>query len=197
MSIQLKSCENSMQIDTLILPAAPQANNRKRFGEVDQPAPALLPEEAVAWIDDLVQGGKKICNVNISQPGDALAAPELLFLLLDLLQIQHSDCPVKLTTIGLDAASLAQELADKHVTQVNLCVEAVDIDILKKIYSWIRPGKKTVPLSEVIPFLLQEQKEAITALKQAGINVNIYTTIYPGINDHHMNTLAETLVSWG
>ena len=37
-----------MRIKSLILPAAPQANNRKRFGEIDKPDPALLPEEAVA-----------------------------------------------------------------------------------------------------------------------------------------------------
>ncbi len=191
------SCTKTMQINTLILPAAPQVNNRKSFGEIDKPAPALFPDEAIAWIDDLIKRGKKVFSVNICDPGDALAAPDTLFSLLGLLEEKHPDCPVKLTTIGLNAASLAKDLADKKVTQVNLCIEAVEKDILKKIYTWIRPGKKTLPLPQAIPLLLQEQKEAITALKQAGINVNIYTTIYPGINDHHINTLAETLVSWG
>jgi nitrogen fixation protein NifB len=197
MSTQLKSCENSMQIDTLILPATPQANNRKRFGEIDKPGPALLPDEAVAWIDDLVKGGKKILNVNIFQPGDALAAPEALFLLLDLLKEKHPDCPVKLTTIGLNATSLAGDLADKGVIQVNLCIEAVSTDISKKIYSWIRPSKRTVPLPTATALLLEEQKNAISALKKAGIQVNIYTTVYPGINADHIETLAETLASWG
>ncbi len=186
-----------MEIDTLILPAAPQVNNRKRFGEIEKSSPALLPKEAVAWIADLSKGGKEILNVNISQPGDALAAPDLLFLLLDLLKEKYPDCSVKLTTIGLHATSLAEKLAEKGIVQVNLCVEAVSTDILKKIYSWIRPSKKTIPLPEATAFLLQEQEKAITALKEAGIKVNIYTTIYPGINDTHISTLAQTLASWG
>ncbi len=192
-----KPCEQSMRIKNLILPAAPQANNKKRFGEIDKPDPALLPDETVAWIGDLVKGGKEIHGVNICGPGDALADPNTLFLLLDLLKEKYPNCPVKLTTIGLNVAPLAADLASKTITQVNLQVEAVSLDILKKIYAWIRPDKRTVPLPEVIAFLLQEQERAITALNDAGIPVNIQTTIYPGINDEHINAIAEKAASWG
>ncbi|MCW5204139.1 MAG: radical SAM protein [Candidatus Electrothrix communis] len=190
-------CEQSMRIKSLILPAAPQANNKKRFGEIDKPDPALLPDEAIAWIGDLVKGGKKIHGVNISGPGDALADQNTLFFLLDLLKEKYPDCPVKLTTIGLNAASLAADLASKGITQVNLQVEAASTDIVKKIYAWIRPDKRTVPLPEAIEFLFQEQGKAIVALKDSGISVNIQTTIYPGINDEHIAPLAEKAVSWG
>ncbi|CAK8717390.1 Radical SAM protein [Candidatus Electrothrix laxa] len=192
-----KPCEKSMQIKSLILPAAPQANNRKRFGEIEQPDPALLPDEAVAWIGDLIKGGKEINGVNISGPGDPLADPNTLFRLLDLLKEKYPDCPVKLTSIGLNVAPLAADLASKGITQVDLQVEAVSADILKKIYLWIRPGKRTVPLPEIIDFLFQEQGKAIAALKDAGISVNIQTTIYPGINDEHIAPLAEKVASWG
>ncbi|MCI5139105.1 MAG: radical SAM protein, partial [Candidatus Electrothrix sp. AR1] len=192
-----KPCEQSMRIKSLILPAAPQANNKKRFGEINKPDPALLPDEAIAWIGDLVKGGKEIHGVNICGPGDALADPNTLFSLLDLLKEKYPDCPVKLTTIGLNVAPLAEDLASKGIIQVNLQVEAVSLDILKKIYAWIRPDKRTVPLPEVIAFLLQEQERAITALKEAGIPVNIQTTIYPGINDEHISAVAEKVTSWG
>ncbi|CAK8713252.1 nitrogen fixation protein NifB [Candidatus Electrothrix aarhusensis] len=192
-----KACGKSMQIESLILPAAPQANNRKRFGEIDTPDPALLSNEALAWISDLIKGGKEVNGINISGPGDALAAPDTLFFLLDLLKEKHPDCPVKLTTIGLNAAPLAADLADKGIAQINLQIEAVSADILKKIYLWIRPDKRTVPLHEVIEFLLQEQERTITALKSAGIRVNIQTTVYPGVNDEHIAPLAEKAASWG
>ncbi|WP_339137258.1 MAG: NifB/NifX family molybdenum-iron cluster-binding protein [Candidatus Electrothrix sp. GW3-4] len=192
-----KPCEKSMQIDSLILPAAPQANNRKRFGEIDKPAPALLPDEALAWMGDLIKGGKKIDSMNICGPGDALAAPETLLPLLDLLKEKYPNCPIKLTTIGLNAAALAADLASKGISQVHLQIEAVSADILKKIYTWIRPGKRTVPLPEIIDFLLQEQEKAIAALNKAGIKVNIQTTIYPGINDEHLTAIAEKAASWG
>ena len=195
--ISKKPCEKSMQIKNLILSAAPQANNRKRFGEVKKPDPALLPDEAVAWIGDLIKGGKEINGINISGPGDALAAPHTLLFLLDLLKEKYPNCPVKLTTIGLNVALLAADLANKGLTLVNLQVEAVSLDTLKMIYAWIRPDKRTVPLPEVIAFLLQEQERAITALKDAGIRVNIQTTIYPGINDEHISAIAEKAASWG
>ncbi|MGB5685713.1 MAG: radical SAM protein [Candidatus Electrothrix sp.] len=192
-----KACEKSMRIKSLILSAAPQANNRKRFGEIEQPDPALLPDEAVAWIGDLIKGGKEIDRINISGPGDPLADPNTLFRLLDLLKEKYSACPVKLTTIGLSVAPLAADLASKGIIQVDLQVEAVSLDILKKTYAWIRPDKRTIPLPEVIAFLLQEQERAITALNDAGIRVNIQTTIYPGINDEHISAIAEKAASWG
>ncbi len=186
-----------MRIYSLVLPAAPQANNKKRFGEIDKPDPAFLPDEAVAWIGDLVKGGKEIHGVNISGPGDPLADPNTLFFLLDLLKEKYPDCPAKLTTIGLNVAPLAADLASKGIIQVNLQVEAVSLDILKKIYAWIRPDKRTVPLPDAIAFLLQEQERAITALNDAGIRVNIQTTIYPGINDEHISAIAKKAASWG
>ena len=190
-------CEQSILIESLILPAAPQANNKKRFGETDKPDPALLPDEAIAWIGDLTKGGKEINGINISGPGDALASPDTLLFLLDLLKEKYPNCPVKLTTIGLNVAPLAADLASKTITQVNLQVEAISLDTLKKIYAWIRPDKRTVPLPEVIAFLLQEQERAIAALNDAGIPVNIQTTIYPGINDEHISAIAEKAASWG
>ncbi|MCW5213245.1 hypothetical protein VU04_10100, partial [Desulfobulbus sp. TB] len=67
----------------------------------------------------------------------------------------------------------------------------------KKIYAWIRPGKKTVPLDEAVEFLRVEQKMAITALTGAGIRVNILTTVYPGINDGHIAVLTEKVADYG
>ena len=187
---QKNPCEQSMLINSLILPAAPQANSRKRFGEREKIDPALLPAEAMTWIAELVKGGKEICGVNICGPGTPLAAPEVLFTLLDLLQKQYPDYRLKITDIGLGGSLLAKDLAAKGIAQVDLQVEAVSLDIMKKIYAWIRPGKKTVPLDKAAEFLRVEQKTAITALTDAGIQVNIQTTVYTGINDWHIADLA-------
>lgn len=194
---QKNPCEQSMLINSLILPAAPQANSRKRFGEREKIDPALLPAEAMTWIAELVKGGKEICGVNICGPGAPLAAPEVLFTLLDLLQKQYPDYRLKITDIGLGASLLAKDLAAKGIAQVDLQVEAVSLDIMKKIYAWIRPGKKTVPLDKAAEFLRVEQKTAITALTDAGIQVNIQTTVYPGINDQHIADLAEKVAAYG
>ncbi|XOF33950.1 MAG: radical SAM protein [Candidatus Electrothrix sp. YB6] len=192
-----KPCEQSMCIDSLILLAAPQVNSRKRFGEPDKVAPAMLPDEAVAWIGELIKGGKEIHGLNICGPGDALAAPDILLAVLTLLQERYPDLPVKVTTIGLGAAQLADALAEKGVVRIDLQVEAVTADVAQKVYAWIRPGKKTVPLPAATELLVGEQEEAIRAFCAAGLEVNILTTVYPGLNEAHINAVAEKAAGLG
>ena len=186
-----------MRIDSLILPAAPQANSRKHFGENGRADKALLPKEAVGWIGELIKGGKDIRSVNVCGPGDALAAPEALFPLLDLLREQYPTLGIKLTTNGLGAAGFAADLAAQGITRVDLQVDAVTAEMISKVYTWIRPGKKTVPLAQAAELLLSEQEKAVTALCKAGIQVNILTIIYPCINDRHIGALAEKMAALG
>lgn len=191
-----RDCARSMRIESLILPIAPQAVCARRFGS-GKLAAALAPAEAAAWIGELVKGGKSIGGVMVCGPGDALAAPELLLATLDLLR-QH--CPqlvLEVTSAGLGAAALAPALAERKLARVNLLVEAVDAEISRKIYAWIRPGKKTMPLAEAAAVLISAQEEAVAALTQAGLQVNIQTTVYPGINDQHVAVIAEKMARLG
>ncbi len=190
-------CARSMRIDSLILPIAPQAVCGRRFGGGKEAAKAMPPVEALAWIGELLKGGKKIRGVNLCGPGDVLAAPEILFAVLDLLRKHHPDFRVHVTTAGLGAADAAKALAGRQVAQVNLHVEAVDAAIIEQIYAWIRPGKRTLPLAEAAKVLISEQEKAVTALTQAELAVNIQTTVYPGINDQHIGIIAEKMAKLG
>lgn len=185
-----------MQIDSLVLPIAPQAVCGKRFCG-GKAAAAMSPAEAVAWISELIKGGKTIHGVNLCGPGDALAAPNILSAALDLLRQQHPAFSLQLTTAGLGAAALAPALAEQDLAQINLQVEAVDAAIIEKIYAWIRPGKKTLPLSQAAEMLCDAQAEAVMALSQAGLTVNIQTTVYPGLNDQHAAAIAEKMAGLG
>lgn len=185
-----------MQIDSLVLPIAPQAVCGRRFGG-GKAAAAMPPAEAVAWISELLKGGKTIHGVNICGPGDALAAPNILFAALDMLRQQHPELTLQVTTAGLGAAALAPALAEQNLAQINLQVEAVDTAVMEKIYAWIRPGKKTLPLSQAVAALLKMQAEAVMALSQAGLPVNIQTTVYSGINDQHAAAIAEKMAGLG
>ena len=191
-----QACARSMQIDSLVLPIAPQAVCGKRFCG-GKAAAAMSPAEAVAWISELIKGGKTIHGVNLCGPGDALAAPNILSAALDLLRQQQPAFSLQLTTAGLGAAALAPALAEQDLAQINLQVEAVDAAIIEKIYAWIRPGKKTLPLSQAAEMLRDAQAEAVTALSQAGLSVNIQTTVYPGLNDQHIAAIAEKMAGLG
>jgi nitrogen fixation protein NifB len=190
------ACARSMRIESLILPIAPQAVCGRRFGGGKETA-ALPPAEAAAWIGELIKGGKTLGGVNLCGPGDALAAPDLLLAALDLLRQQHPGLAAQVTAAGLGAAALAQKLAERNIARINLQVEAVDAAICEKIYTWIRPGKRTIPLAEAAAILISEQEKAVAALTQAGLRVNIQTTVWPGRNDQHIAAIAEKMVRLG
>ncbi len=192
-----QACARSMQIDSLVLPIAPQAVCGRRFGNNKSAAVAMPPADAVDWITELIKGGKTICGVNLCGPGDTLAVSEILFTTLDLIQQKYPHLSLQVTCSGLCATKLASALAERKIAQVNLQVEAVAAPILEKIYAWVRPGKKTVPLHQSAEALLTAQEEAVTALSQAGIVVNIQTTIYPGLNEQHVAVLAEKMANLG
>jgi len=195
-STNISACARSMRIDSLILPVAPQAVCGRRFGS-GKMAAAMPPAEAVAWIGELIKGGKEILGVNLCGPGDALASPELLLLTIDLLRQQYPALAVQITAAGLGAAPLAAALAERQAARISLQVEAVDAAIMEKIYAWIRPGKKTVPLAEAAAVLISEQEKAVAALAQAGLKVNIQTTVHPGVNDQHVAAIAEKMAGFG
>jgi nitrogen fixation protein NifB len=45
--------------------------------------------------------------------------------------------------------------------------------------------------------LRDAQAEAVMALSQAGLTVNIQTTVYPGLNDQHVAVIAEKMAGLG
>ncbi|NIA04746.1 MAG: radical SAM protein [Proteobacteria bacterium] len=186
-----------MQVDCLILPVAPQANSKIRFAVNEKPGQAMLPVEAIAWIGEMSKGHKLIQAVDINGPGDALASPGPTMETLDLLRSTYPDIEIRVATLGLNTPQLAGTLAAKGVRQVNLLVDAVDPEIVKKIYAWIRPGKKTIPLLMAADILIDGQRKAAALLREAGLKVNVQTTVYPGINDRHVESIAEQLAAAG
>ncbi len=186
-----------MQVDCLILPVAPQANSKIRFTDNEKPGQAMLPAEAITWIGEMSKGNKRIHAVDINGPGDALASPGPTMETLDLLRSTYPDIEIRVSTLGLNTQRFASTLAAKGIRQVNLLVDAVDPEIVKKIYAWIRPGKKTIPLLMAADILIDGQKKAAALLREAGLKVNVQTTVYPGINDRHVGSIAEQMAASG
>ncbi len=189
--------DEPMRVDCLILPVASQANSRIRFAADEKPSQAMLPAEAITWIGEMNKGNKLIHAVDINGPGDALASPGPTMETLDLLSSTYPDIEPRVTTLGLNAPQFAGTLAAKGVRQVNLLVDAVDSEIVKKIYAWIRPGKKTIPLLMAADILIDGQRKTVARLHEAGLKVNVQTTVYPGINDRQVGLIAEQMAAAG
>ncbi|MEW5911104.1 MAG: radical SAM protein [Thermodesulfobacteriota bacterium] len=179
------------------LPMAPKALARVRFSP-DKPLPrALSPEQALNWLEYLAGQGESLKVVNINGPGDPLATPELTLQILGLLRDKYPGLSLCLTTLGFGAAKAAGALAELGLAHVSILLDAVEPEAVQRIYAWIRPGTRTLPLSEAARLLVQEQAAAISALAAAGVPVQAKTTVYPGINAEQVPEAARRAAELG
>ncbi len=193
------TCSKSGRI---LLPVAGRSPARRRFGEPQTPGRALSPAEALQWLQRMLAGGVAITGVGIGGPGDPLADPAPVLETLAAVHAAHPELSLSLSTLGLcppeiSIADLARELAALGLARVALIVDAVDPAIVEKLYAWIRPGKRTVPLDQAAVLLVDAQAQAIRALREAGLFVTVAMTLYPGVNDHHVEDVASITASLG
>ncbi|MHB8989620.1 MAG: dinitrogenase iron-molybdenum cofactor biosynthesis protein [Desulfobulbia bacterium] len=175
----------------LILPMAPQAAARIRFCGEDKLPQAVPIRGALTWIADLLAQGNDIGGLDIHGPGDPLATPAMTIEILVMLREQYPDLPLGITTLGLGLAEHAGVLAEKGVARVTLLLDAVTPQTVKKIYTWIRPGKRNTPLAEAAEILIEAQAKGIAACKAAGIAVSIHTSVCGGVNDQEVEEIAR------
>ena len=181
----------------LILPVAPQAAARLRFCGEDKQPQAVPLRGALTWIADLLAQGNDIAGLDIHGPGDPLATVTMTKEILVMLREQYPQLPLGVTTLGLGLAEHAGLLAEQGVARVTLLVDAVTPQTIKKMYTWIRPGKRNTPLAEAAEILIEAQAKGIAAAKAAGIVVSIQTTVYAGINDLEVEEIARRVSALG
>lgn len=178
----------------LHVPAAQRANARGRFASTEKSIQAMMPVEAFNWVSGTL-GELNADAVYITGPGDPLAEPDPTMETLQLMKGKFPQLGLGITTLGLGGQANAEMLKQNGINNVTLLVDGVDTDIIQSLYAWIRPGKKTVPLAKAAEILLDEQMKAIQAFKESGFTVDIRTTVYPGINDEHIEDIARKMAS--
>jgi nitrogen fixation protein NifB len=189
------------------LPVAPRCNilcnycNRK-YNCVNESRPGvtsavLTPRQAVAYLEQVLLAEPRITVVGIAGPGDPFANPRETMETIRLLREQFPNLLICLATNGLGLPPYVQELIDLQVSHVTITVNAVDPEIGKKIYAWVRDGKKVYRGLVAAELMLARQLEAIALLKAGGITVKVNTIVIPGINDHHVPTVVRKMASLG
>lgn len=148
-------------------------------------------------LDQATFRGETLSMAGVTGPGDPLATAEATITALRAVHAAHPELGLCLRTNGLSAADHAQGLAEAGVSQVFLDVDAVEPELLQKLFAWIRPGKKTLPRAQAAALLVEEQSAALAAFKERGIEVIVRTTVYPGINDEHVEELARRMAELG
>jgi nitrogen fixation protein NifB len=189
------------------LPVAPDCNikcnycNRK-YDCVNESRPGvsssvLTPDQAVLYLEQVLEKAPNITVAGIAGPGDAFANPKVTMETLRLIRKGFPELLLCLATNGLNIGPYIEELAELNVSHVTMTVNAVDPEIGARIYSWVRDGKVIYRGLNAAKLLLERQLEAIAALKARGIIVKINTIVIPGINDHHVVEVAEKMAELG
>jgi nitrogen fixation protein NifB len=185
------------------LPVAPRCNvqcnfcNRK-FDCVNESRPGvtsgiLSPEQALDYLGQVLEIRKNISVVGIAGPGDAFANSEDSLETLRSVREKYPDMILCVATNGLNLEPYAEQLSKLKVSHVSVTVNAVDPEIVGKIYSWVRDGKRVLRAGQGAKILLEKQIRGIRALKKNGVAVKINSIILPGINDHHMKNIAAKM----
>jgi nitrogen fixation protein NifB len=102
-----------------------------------------------------------------------------------------------LSTNGLNLPPYLDDLAEIGTSHVTLTVNAVNPEIGRHFYTWVRDNKVVYRGHQAAELLLERQLESIRGLKERGIIVKVNTIIVPWMNDQHSVEVAERLSHMG
>ena len=189
------------------LPVAPRCNlqcnfcNRK-FDCINESRPGvtsavLTPQQALAYLTDVVAQRPEIAVVGLAGPGDPFANPDETMETLRLVHKKFPDLLLCVATNGLAIGPHIEELARLKVSHVTMTITALDPKIGAEIYAWIRDGKRPLRGEAAAALLLERQLDAIHQLKAHGIVVKVNSIVLPGINDEHIPEIAKAMSHFG
>jgi nitrogen fixation protein NifB len=157
----------------------------------------LEPWQAERYAAELIAADPSLAVVGIAGPGDALANPEATLETMRLVHAAHPGLALCVATNGLALPAHADALADAGVSHVTVTVNAVDPDIGKWLYAWVRDGKTVLRGRAAAELLWSRQREGISRLVARGVAVKINSIVVPGINEDHVGAIAAACQALG
>ena len=195
------------QFGRVHLPVAPKCNikcnycNRK-YDCVNESRPGvtstvLTPGQAGEYMVRVLEREPRITVAGIAGPGDPFANAVETMETMRLLRDNFPQILLCLASNGMSIGPYIPELAEMNVSHVTITINAVDPAIGAKVYSWVRDGNIIHHGLTGAEILLARQLAAVESLKQHGITVKINTILIPGINEHHIEAVAERMRDLG
>ena len=183
------------------LPIAPKCNIQcnycnRDYDCVNESRPGvtstlLKPFQAVEYLKNLTNKYDNISVAGIAGPGDAFAQPDVV---METLKGIHDELPGLipcLSTNGLDILPYIDDLEKYGVKHVTLTINGVDLDVLAKIYSWVRFDKRMYRGREAAELMHKNQMKALEELGKRDFVVKVNMVVIPGINDHQVEAVAK------
>ena len=189
------------------LPVAPMCNIKCNFCDrkydcVNESRPGvtstvLSPEQAAVYMDRVVEAEPRITVAGIAGPGDPFANGRETIATLRKIRTNFPDMMLCVSSNGMGIGPHIEDLADIGVSHVTITVCAVDPEIGARIYSWVKDGKVVYRGLQAAELLLARQIEAIERLKHHEITVKVNCIVIPGVNDHHVEHVAQNMKELG
>ena len=188
------------------LPVAPACNVQcnfcvRDFDCVNESRPGvtskvLTPQEALEKVRDVVEKHPFIKVVGIAGPGDPLANDET-FETFELIGKEFPELTLCMSTNGLYLPEKLPELVRLGVSTLTVTVNAIDLEIIEKIYSHVIYDGKVLKGIEAAKVMHKQQMDGIKAAVEAGLVVKINTVLIPTINDDHIIDIAKKIKELG
>lgn len=149
----------------------------------------MSPDVAVEHIHEVTKDGP-ISVVGIAGPGDSLANEET-FEFLEKMGKEDPDLIKCLSTNGLLLPRYADRLAEFGVKSITVTINAVDPDIAKEIYSFIKLDGEVIKGRKAAEILIKNQLDGVEKAAENGIVVKINSVLIPDLNDDHIVEIAK------
>lgn len=189
------------------LPIAPKCNIQcnycnRDYDCVNESRPGvtstlLKPFQAIEYVRNLTAKYDNISVTGIAGPGDAFAQPDVVFEVLKGMHEQMPHLIPCLSTNGLDVLPYIDDLEKYGVKHVTLTINGLDIDVLSKIYSWVRFDKRMYRGREAAEILHKNQMAALKELGRRNFVVKVNMVVIPGINNNQVEKVAKVAAEYG
>ncbi len=153
----------------------------------------LEPEEAAAYLDEVLYRMPFISVAGIAGPGDCFADPGRTLATLEIIRRSHPNLHLCFSTNGLNVAEHMDALAELNVRFATVTINAVDPRVGAMIYTRVAGGDVALQGLDAAAFLMERQMDAVARLKARGLIVKVNTVVIPGVNDIHSAAVAERI----
>jgi len=185
------------------LPVAPRCNMQcnycnRQYNCVNESRPGvtcavLSPGQAIEYLRQYAEKTPHLSVVGIAGPGDPLACASDTLETLRMVKAEFPHLLLCLASNGLNLPPYVGELAALGLSHVTVTVNAVDPKIGAKFYRWMEIDGRRIEGEEAAAELWRRQQQAIRELAAAGTTVKINSIYTPGINEGHIETIAQTV----
>jgi nitrogen fixation protein NifB len=199
------TAEGHKRVGRLHLPVSPACNIqcrfcRRDFNSADQRPGVtqrlVAPEEAPEIVARALELCPAIGVIGIAGPGDTLATNHAL----RTFALVHERFPALincLSTNGLLLEEKAEQIIGAGVKTITVTVNAVDPFVLDQICSSVVYRGKKLSGINATNLLIAKQLAGIQRVTQLGAVVKVNTVLVPGINDKHVESVAEAVAAAG